>query len=86
VGVPQAGQQVRLAQVDDLRALRGGRAPAVEDLDDALVLDRHAGADGDAGSDGVDETRVGQDEARHPRRQQRASSVIVRLSEPVAGS
>ena len=64
VRVPESGEQVRAAQVDDLGAPRGRRAAAVQHLDDALVLDGDAGSRRHAGRDRVDEPRVGQDERR----------------------
>ena len=78
VDVPQPGQEIGAAEIDDLGVPRVGRSAAREHLHDAAAVDDDAGAGNGAGRDAVDHRRIGQhashrgDPARAPRTGQTA--------------
>jgi hypothetical protein len=61
--VPEARQEPGAGKVDHPRPAGGGRAGAVEDLDDPSLLDGDAGALDDAFAHPVDQAGAGQDES-----------------------
>src|SRR5260370_42658333 len=65
VDVPQPGQQVGAAEVDDVAAPRIRRAAAVEHFHDAAAVDDDTGAGNRSRGDAVDHGGIGQDASHH---------------------